>query len=108
MKDGHCPKCGSSDVFVSLAPFSRYSTRLPITAWSMAEREHYVCTSCGYVQVYISDSESLKKIAESWPRAGSPEAKKRRPPVFGPLGIIMMGIAAGFFLCIVLIFFFSK
>lgn len=30
--------------------------------------EAYICTSCGYVEVHVTDREKLQRVAESWDR----------------------------------------
>jgi hypothetical protein len=56
---------------------SNWANTIPITAWSNAALDNYVCVNCGYVESYIADSAKLWKIAQKWPRAGE------RPPEFG-------------------------
>jgi predicted nucleic-acid-binding Zn-ribbon protein len=70
MKNGKCPKCGSSEIFagkdlpLKSGPFG--SNSIPISLTSMAALDNYVCTDCGLVERYVADEEKLKEIAKKW------------------------------------------
>ena len=70
MKDGKCPKCGSTEVYSSAdvypktGPFT--SNTIPISLTSMAPLDNYVCTECGLVQSYVADPRKLEEIARKW------------------------------------------
>ena len=70
MKDGKCPKCGSSEIFtgkdlpLKSGPFG--SNSIPISLTSMAALDNYVCTDCGLVERYVADEEKLKEIGKKW------------------------------------------
>lgn len=70
MKDGKCPKCGStevycgSDVYPKTGPFT--SNSIPISLSSIAALDNYVCTDCGYVERFISEPGKLKEIFIKW------------------------------------------
>lgn len=70
MKDGKCPKCGStevycgSDVYPKTGPFT--SNSIPISLTSIAALDNYVCTDCGYVERFISEPGKLKEIFIKW------------------------------------------
>ena len=70
MKTGICPKCTSSEVFsgaglaLKKGPFG--SNAIPIALTSIAALDNYVCTSCGYVESYISDLGKLTEISLKW------------------------------------------
>ena len=70
MKDGKCPKCGSTevycgaDVYPKTGPFT--SNSIPISLTSVAALDNYVCTDCGYVERYIAESGKLKEIFIKW------------------------------------------
>ena len=72
MKTGRCPKCGSGEIYsgtnVSFKGGGHGSNSIPITAWSAAALDNYVCTVCGYVESYISDPDKLQKIRDKWPK----------------------------------------
>ncbi len=76
MKDGICPKCGSSDVYTGayLGPWAKmgsyWANTFPITTWINATLDNYVCVNCGYVESYVRDRAKLHKITQKWPRAG--------------------------------------
>ncbi len=70
MKDGKCPKCGSTevycgaDVYPKTGPFT--SNTIPISLTSIAALDNYVCTDCGYVEHFISETGKLKEIFIKW------------------------------------------
>ena len=74
MKTGICPKCTSSEVFsgagiaLKKGPFG--SNAIPIALTSIAALDNYVCTSCGYVESYISDLGKLTEISRKWDNVG--------------------------------------
>ncbi len=70
MKDGKCPKCGSTevycgaDVYPKTGPFT--SNTIPISLTSVAALDNYVCTDCGYVERFVAESGKLKEIFIKW------------------------------------------
>jgi predicted nucleic-acid-binding Zn-ribbon protein len=70
MKNGKCPKCGSTEIFAARdlplksGPFG--SNSIPISLTSMAALDNYVCTACGLVERYVADEQKLKEIAKKW------------------------------------------
>ena len=70
MKDGKCPKCGSTevysgaDVYPKTGPFT--SNAIPISLTSIAALDNYVCTDCGYVERFIAETGKLKEIFIKW------------------------------------------
>ena len=78
MRSGQCPKCGSNDVRKGTRLlFKRgfwYSNTIPITFWSHAALDNYVCANCGYVESYVGEQSDRESIAEKWPKAIWPRA----------------------------------
>lgn len=78
MKNGTCPKCGSQAVYsgvdVLMKGGGHGSNSIPITSFTSARLDNYVCVECGFVESYIADREKLDKIIEKWPRVGEEEA----------------------------------
>jgi predicted nucleic-acid-binding Zn-ribbon protein len=71
MRKGQCPKCGSADVRSGAQVSSKGGAggnAIPITFWSAAPLDNYVCVACGYVESYVGDATKLQKIVENWPR----------------------------------------
>lgn len=66
MKNGRCPKCGSSEVHQALMLGER--TGLLISTFSSARVMTCICVSCGYLEEYVLDRDKLAQIAEKWPR----------------------------------------
>jgi len=73
MKNGLCPKCGSSDVYTqNKGIYTRKSGELPahlhinISTFSSADFDNYLCAACGYIESYVADLSDLPKIASKW------------------------------------------
>ncbi|MFZ5880729.1 MAG: hypothetical protein ACOY0R_15285 [Chloroflexota bacterium] len=59
MRNGICPKCGSSEVYTK--PNGLDGTRLN---GRQTEHMDYVCANCGFYESYFTDAEALKKLKE--------------------------------------------
>lgn len=85
MRDGICPKCGSTDVHSgadlprSTKLGSYWSNAVPVTMWAYTALDNYVCLTCGYVESYISEASALSKIRKKWPRVQEPMAGQPCP-----------------------------
>ncbi len=70
MKNGQCPKCGSTAIYsgenipLKSGPFC--SNAIPISLTSVAALDNYVCASCGLVESYIADPDKLEEVAQNW------------------------------------------
>ena len=70
MKQGKCPKCGSTNIYgaddlpLKSGPFG--SNAIPISLTTMAALDNYVCVDCGLVESYVADEYMLKKISKKW------------------------------------------
>ncbi len=79
MKSGICPKCGSSEVYsgASLPPFakmgSNWANTIPVTMWTLAPLDNYICANCGFMESYVADPVKRAMIARKWPRSGEIE-----------------------------------
>lgn len=40
---------------------------VPRGIWSAAAPDYYVCTRCGYGELYVRSAADLPKIAQQWP-----------------------------------------
>jgi hypothetical protein len=89
MKNGICPKCGSTAVFhgpsgsVATGWSYKDAALLPLTMMRGAGLTNYVCTDCGYLERYVDAAADLTAIAENWDKVGgqdanSPEAGIRK------------------------------
>jgi hypothetical protein len=61
-----CAKCGGHAVCAIDDLGRRIGNQIPIGLFSAVKVEHHVCTTCGHVETYITDKETLAKIAEKW------------------------------------------
>jgi predicted nucleic-acid-binding Zn-ribbon protein len=66
MKNGKCPKCNSREIYKNSSVSSR--STLVVSLFKQARLQDYVCSQCGYLEVYVFKSEDLKKIKEKWKR----------------------------------------
>lgn len=66
MKDGICPKCAAREVHIFRGTGAELSIRLG--AFSAAGVIYYICTACGYVELFVDDKEKLPRIAEKYPK----------------------------------------
>lgn len=80
MKEGKCPKCGSTEIFsgaevvLKKGPFG--SNAIPISLTSVVALDNYVCGDCGMLESYVSDPVKLAEIARRWKRVNSEEPEK--------------------------------
>ncbi|MFI6977200.1 hypothetical protein ACIBSV_01275 [Embleya sp. NPDC050154] len=84
MRSGICTKCGQASVVrrvgglregaVDILAWIRFAT------WRKTRATHYVCTGCGFFEVYLTKPETLAALARAWepcpPRPSTPP----RPP----------------------------
>lgn len=72
MRNGTCPGCHSSTVYKKkngVKVGSGDGMYVYTGAVTMAsDFEAYICTSCGYVELHVTDREKLQRVAESWDR----------------------------------------
>lgn len=61
-----CSKCGVNDVH--MVPQTAVEVSIAISWSSTASIDYYVCTACGYVELYVKDNALLPKIAEKYPK----------------------------------------
>lgn len=70
MKKGICPKCNSREVFsnknLRFKSGSYNSNTIPLSFFRSVALDNYVCTQCGYLESYISDSAALERIRGMW------------------------------------------
>ncbi|MGC0422644.1 hypothetical protein ABIA38_008189 [Embleya sp. AB8] len=52
--------------------------RIGSMRFARGRAEHYLCTTCGYFEAYITDAETLAKAARKW--------EPCTPPPSGPGG----------------------
>ncbi len=59
-----CSKCGANDVHLINQTAVEVSIAI---SWSKtANLDYYVCTACGYVELYVKDKALLPSIAEKY------------------------------------------
>jgi predicted nucleic-acid-binding Zn-ribbon protein len=65
MKDGTCPKCQAKEVCV--VPQTGVEMAVNVGR-EMAYMSYYICTNCGYAEIFVQDSEMLQQIAWKYRR----------------------------------------
>lgn len=68
MKNGICPKCEAREVHLFTGTGAELSIR--IGAFSAASVIYYICTSCGYVELFVENKEDLPRIEAKCPKIG--------------------------------------
>jgi len=66
MKDGICPKCESKEVHIYKNTAAELS--IGLSFFGAAGLIYYICTDCGYVELFVEDREKLPRIAEKYPK----------------------------------------
>jgi hypothetical protein len=85
MRNGVCPKCGYNDIRIGKdvdTTLGQPGTILGMTALIgsiRASYDVYVCLYCGYVELGLSDPDTLGKIAAQWPRLTPPPPPAQQP-----------------------------
>jgi len=67
---GKCPKCGSSDLFSSLAR-QEASVVAGMTIFSSIRVTRFVCTACGFIEEWIEGEENLSRLHSKVRPAGA-------------------------------------
>jgi hypothetical protein len=76
MKSGQCPKCSSTTVFSKLNGMSLGDGSIHVylsSEWAskpVRGSRHFLCTTCGYFEVYIEDKAKLEAVAKDWQKIG--------------------------------------
>ena len=69
MRNGQCPKCGSTDIRTGSQGFGGYAPNsIRITFFGYAPLDNYLCIACGYVECYVAGSSDRRRIGEKWPK----------------------------------------
>lgn len=68
MKSGVCTKCEGREVHVVEKTATEVAIGLGWTATAFLN--YYVCTNCGYVELFVQDKKLLPKLAEKYPKVG--------------------------------------
>ncbi len=73
MRNGTCPLCHSNDVYRQAGhPLQLEKVTLkPGLFGKTSAPDRYACTSCGYLEIYLSSAEDLQTIRDSWERVSS-------------------------------------
>jgi predicted nucleic-acid-binding Zn-ribbon protein len=64
MKSVTCAKCGSDEV--RRVPQTAVEVSIAITWSKTASVDYYVCTACGFIELYVRDKAYLPNIAEKY------------------------------------------
>jgi hypothetical protein len=70
MKNGTCPRCSSATVYArpnglgfgNISSVFIYGGKRSMPSSTKA----YVCTTCGFFEVYLADTGALAELTQSW------------------------------------------
>ena len=68
MKSGLCPKCNGTEIRVVENTATEVAISLGWTATVFLN--YYVCTDCGFVELFVQDKSLLPKLAGKYPKVG--------------------------------------
>lgn len=74
LPEGMCPKCGSVEIYVDNAGLvdarGGYSVLSLHDMWHgrTAPLSTYLCTACGYVELFLADVSHIPEIMKTWRR----------------------------------------
>ncbi len=72
MKNGKCPQCGATTVHSRPGGLGFGNTdKVYIYTGTMGKpstTRAYICVTCGYYEVYLTDKDFLGEVARSWPK----------------------------------------
>jgi hypothetical protein len=77
MKNGICPRCNSETVHVSqdgigeLAQLKVYTGGMVTSGCTTLA---FVCTTCGFFEVYLHDGRKLQEVAQKWNKVPAQKA----------------------------------
>lgn len=76
MRDGICPKCGSDNIYTggpnkSFVGVPLLGSTIMLSlykSWNgkRIDLTHYGCATCGYIEAYAADEESIQNMKEEW------------------------------------------
>jgi len=66
MKTGICPKCEARKVHIFKNTAAELSINLSF--FGSAGLIYYICTNCGYIEMFVEDHKKLPQIAEKYPK----------------------------------------
>ncbi len=55
---GICPKCSSKKLAIIKSEFGTYN-QIKIDKYDLVNLTRYICSTCGYIEQYVADEESL-------------------------------------------------
>lgn len=71
MKDGICPKCGSTEVYDDTFKgrlMRGYRDGLALDGFASVPIINYVCVDCGYSESYVQHKNDAERIKNKWNR----------------------------------------
>jgi predicted nucleic-acid-binding Zn-ribbon protein len=69
MRNGHCPKCGSKNIFTQKSGINFGSFEVKTAFFvTFSPTDDYICIDCGYFERYIDDKAKLMEVSHNWTR----------------------------------------
>lgn len=76
MKNGTCPTCNSATVYSKRNGMSYGDGGIHVqvsSEWASTALRgsiHYICSTCGYFESYITDKNKLEAVTKDWTKVG--------------------------------------
>lgn len=73
MRSGLCPKCGTPTVYRKRDGIGQGGSRVYVRTSLMTSpspAECYICTRCGYFEMYVVDDEKMAEVTSTWEKVG--------------------------------------
>jgi hypothetical protein len=78
MKSGTCPKCNSKSVYSQRTGIGFGSSGGVVYVYISSEWatkaikdvDHYLCSACGYLEIYVEDKAKLEQVTKDWKKVG--------------------------------------
>ena len=70
MRNGKCSKCGSATVVsqpYGIGPKEGVCLQVGVL-FQQVDTMSFLCTTCGYYEIYITDAKKLSAAAQQWPK----------------------------------------
>ena len=72
MKSGLCPKCRTPTVYRKRDGIGQGEGVYVRTSWATRASpvECYICTRCGYFEMYVADEKKMSEVTSTWEKVG--------------------------------------
>ncbi|MBE2269732.1 MAG: hypothetical protein IAE80_15960 [Anaerolinea sp.] len=80
MKNGKCPKCNSTEIYMKHGGLQQgYVVHVSPANTRLVTTDDYICLNCGYLEQYVPHVRIvLKDLATTWRRAAAARGESTR------------------------------